>query len=78
MITGYIINKETGKIESYYEFKEQPKNTDKHEFVQCDKDKLPVIEQPAKEPMETTEQLIERKIKEMVSNTALKAEVKAL
>ena len=72
MITGYIINKATGKIESYYELKDQPKDTEKYKFIQCSKDNLPEIEKEPIAPTETIEQLIERKIKEMVSADALK------
>ena len=72
MITGYMINKETGKVESYYELKEQPKNTEKYEFRKCEKDKFPVIEKEPTEPVETTEQLIERKINELVKTESLR------
>lgn len=79
MITGYIKNKKTNKIESYYELSKQPENTNDHEFIQCEKDKLPEIYKPEPTAEEKRKSLISQKKNEILEKQAineLKAEGK--
>jgi hypothetical protein len=79
MKTGYIKNKKTGKVESYYELPKQPNNTDKHEFIECAKKDLPEIYIPEPTAEEKRQQLISQKKDEILTRQAeqeLKAEGK--
>lgn len=79
MKTGYIKNKKTDKIESYYELPKQPENTDKCEFVECAKKDLPKIEKPELTAEEKRQALIDKKKDEILTKQAedaLKAEGK--
>ena len=65
MKTGYVINKQTGKVDSYFEYRNIPKNTGVHEFVECDKKDFPdILPAPLTED-EKVSSLIGKEIKQM-------------
>ena len=70
MKAGYIKNKKTDKIESYYELSEQPENTDNHEFIECAKGDLPEIYKPEPTAEEKRQRLIAQKKDEILTKQA--------
>jgi hypothetical protein len=71
MKTGYIKNKKTNKIESYYELSKQPENTSDYEFIECDKKDFPKIDKPEPTAEEKRQQLINQRKNEILEKQVI-------